>query len=238
MKLDPDDIQEQTFPKKFLGFDKKEVSIFLQLLATEFQELISENILLKKQIEEKQKENEFLIDTREEVNEILKIIQQFSRESIEMAYGNDLFQKQLMKKVEDATNTIDTIDTEIKREIANLVVNIEGLENKITETGKKEIGFTTKDDIQRLLEIAKRIKEEEIDTAEEEATKIISEAEQEADEIRTSIQKLKDEYRLLQQKMEEAIKSHLNLIRPIHEEEKEEQTQTSSTEQGFSAPEN
>jgi len=54
MKLTPLDIQQQQFKKRLRGFDRKEVEIFLELVRTEFEELIKENNSLKDELRKKQ----------------------------------------------------------------------------------------------------------------------------------------------------------------------------------------
>jgi cell division initiation protein len=49
MKITPLDIQQQQFRVRFRGFDMVEVDNFLELLATEFEELLKENNQLKEE---------------------------------------------------------------------------------------------------------------------------------------------------------------------------------------------
>jgi cell division initiation protein len=50
MRLSPLDIQSQQFRQKMRGFDPREVESFLELAATEFEELIRENGKLKEKL--------------------------------------------------------------------------------------------------------------------------------------------------------------------------------------------
>ncbi len=51
MKVTPLDIQQQQFRLRFRGFDTREVDSFLDLISSQFEELIRENNLLKDKIE-------------------------------------------------------------------------------------------------------------------------------------------------------------------------------------------
>lgn len=62
MKLTPLDIQQQQFRTALLGFDKKEVDAFLELLANDVEELIRENNALREEVKRKDAE---LLDHRE-----------------------------------------------------------------------------------------------------------------------------------------------------------------------------
>lgn len=53
MKISPLDIQQQQFHKRLLGFDPKEVEVFLELLRGEFEELIKETNDLKDEVRKK-----------------------------------------------------------------------------------------------------------------------------------------------------------------------------------------
>jgi cell division initiation protein len=50
MKLTPLDIQQQQFRTAVIGFDKKEVDAFLDLLSADVEELIRQNNALKEDV--------------------------------------------------------------------------------------------------------------------------------------------------------------------------------------------
>ena len=53
MKLTPLDIQQQQFRTALMGFDKKEVDTFLDLLANDVEELVRENNALKDELNQR-----------------------------------------------------------------------------------------------------------------------------------------------------------------------------------------
>jgi cell division initiation protein len=62
MKLTPLDIQQQQFRTALMGFDKKEVDTFLDLLANDVEELVRENNALKDEVRKKESD---LLEFRE-----------------------------------------------------------------------------------------------------------------------------------------------------------------------------
>lgn len=58
MKLTPLDIQQQQFRTGLVGFDKKEVDAFLDLLAADVEELIRQNNTLREEVKRKEQELE------------------------------------------------------------------------------------------------------------------------------------------------------------------------------------
>ena len=49
MKITPLDIRQKRFANAFRGFERREVEAFLELVATEFEEVVKENISLKEE---------------------------------------------------------------------------------------------------------------------------------------------------------------------------------------------
>ena len=54
MKITPLDIRQKQFGASFRGHDRREVEAFLDIIASEFEEIIKENISLKDEIKRKQ----------------------------------------------------------------------------------------------------------------------------------------------------------------------------------------
>lgn len=50
MKITPLDIRQKRFAGALRGFDRREVAAFLELVATEFEEVVKENIFLKEEL--------------------------------------------------------------------------------------------------------------------------------------------------------------------------------------------
>src|ERR1700756_3714368 len=84
MKIDPDDILKQDFAIKFFGFDKREVRVFLKVVANVYEELINENTLLRKQLTAiDAKEMEFL--TKDDLKKFISTLQWIKEKEIEKA---------------------------------------------------------------------------------------------------------------------------------------------------------
>ncbi len=178
MKLTPDDIINQNFSHKAVGFNKDEVRAFLEIVAGEFEELINENTVLKKQLEERDDRIELISETRGEVKEILNTLQQFSRESLEVSRQNTVAGQEFVKKGEEIVRTISgKIGTEI--EIRQLVETIQKFKEHINEL-QSSAEFVTKDDLKRFISTVHKMKEEELEKADDEAKRIINEAHQKA----------------------------------------------------------
>ncbi|HEX3034167.1 MAG TPA: DivIVA domain-containing protein [Thermodesulfobacteriota bacterium] len=210
MRLSSDDIQKQEFGVKFFGFDKDEVRIFLKVVATEYEELVNEIEVLKKQLEEREAQVRLVSETREEVREILEAMRQFSKESMEVARGSR-----------------GLIEEEMKRRGEEVV---EGIRRIREEMVSKEGGYTTKEDLKAFLQTIERTKREEIERAEVEASQIIREAEVQTDEMikeaekevesmRKEIADLKRQYRAFEDRMKGIIESQLSMLRKIGSEE-------------------
>ena len=91
MKLTPLDIQQQQFRTALMGFDKKEVDTFLDLLANDVEELVRENNALKDELRKRDTDlNEFrerertLKDTMLTATQITEDIKQNARKEAEI----------------------------------------------------------------------------------------------------------------------------------------------------------
>jgi DivIVA domain-containing protein len=206
MRLSSDDIQKQEFGVKFFGFDKDEVRIFLKVVATEYEELVNEVEMLKKQLEERDVQGRLVNETREEVREILGAMRHFSKESMEIARGS----RELMEQ-------------EMRRRGEEMVEGIRGIREEMVNRGG---GYTTKEDLKAFLQTIDRVKREEIERAEDEATQIIREAEMQTDEMikeaekevermRKEIADLRRQYRVFEDRMKNMIESQLSMLRRV-----------------------
>ena len=223
MRLSSDDIQKQEFGVKFFGFDKDEVRIFLKVVATEYEELVNEVEVLKKQLEERDVQGRLVNETREEVKEVLEAMRQFSKESMEVTRGSR-----------------ELIEQEMKWRGAEMVAGIRGMREEMVN---KQGGYTTKEDLKAFLQTIDRVKSEEIERAEDEAGQIIREAELQTDEMikeaekevegmRKEIADLKRQYRVFEDRMKNMIESQLNMLRKmtVGEEGEEGKEPVSATE--------
>ena len=140
MRLSSDDIQKQEFGVKFFGFDKNEVRIFLKVVATEYEELVNEVEVLKKQLEERDVQGRLVNETRQEVREILEAMRQFSKESMEVAKGSR-----------------GLIEQEMRRRGEEMVEGIRRIREEMADRGG---GYTTKEDLKAFLQTIERVKKE------------------------------------------------------------------------------
>ncbi len=178
MKLNSDDILKQNFSTRAFGFNKEEVMAFLELVATEYEELFNENMLLKKQVTERDNQFRLMNETRGQVNEILNTLQQFKSQSLEADGRKDLIEKQLTKKDE----IIESINSEVGAKVGEILATIQGFK-EIMEARPKEPEFMNKDDLEKFVSTVQRVKEEEIKKAEEEAALILNEAREKAERM-------------------------------------------------------
>jgi DivIVA domain-containing protein len=213
MRLNSDDIQKQEFGVKFFGFDKDEVRVFLKVVATEYEELVNEVEMLKRQLEERDLQGRLVNETRDEVREMLEAMRQFSKESMEVARGSR-----------------ELIEQEMRRRGEEMVEGIRSIREEMVNRGG---GYTTKEDLKGFLQTIERTKREEIERAEDEAAQIIREAELQTDEmikeaekeverIRKEVADLKRQYRVFEDRMKNMIESQLNMLRRMTVGEEEE----------------
>ncbi|HSE84064.1 MAG TPA: DivIVA domain-containing protein [Thermodesulfobacteriota bacterium] len=206
MRLSSDDIQKQEFGVKFFGFDKDEVRVFLKVVATEYEELVNEVEMLKKQLEDRDVQGRLVNETREEMREMLEAMRQFSKESAEAARGSrELIEQEMRRRGEEM---------------------VEGMRNIKEEVVNRGGGYTTKEDLKAFLQTIDRVKREEIERAEDEAAQIIREAELQTDEMireaekevermRKEIADLKRQYRVFEDRMKNMMESQLNMLRKM-----------------------
>ena len=91
MKLTPLDIQQQQFRTAMMGFDKKEVDTFLDLLANDVEELVRDNNALKDDLRKKdssihefREREQTLKDTMLTATQITEDIKQNARKEAEI----------------------------------------------------------------------------------------------------------------------------------------------------------
>src|SRR5579884_3167439 len=204
MKLNSDDILKQNFSTRAFGFNKEEVMAFLELVATEYEELFNENMLLKKQVTERDNQFRLMNETRGQVNEILNTLQQFKSQSLEADGRKDLIEKQLTKKDE----IIESINSEVGAKVGEILATIQGFK-EIMEARPKEPEFMNKDDLEKFVSTVQRVKEERmVEEAEREEQSIrenmefkseliVNEAQQKAERIISEAERIKEEASLI-----------------------------------------
>jgi len=99
MKITPLDIQQQQFRSKFRGFDVREVELFLDTVASQFEELTKENYLLNEELANKEakisqfQENEKILkETMISAQKVAEDIKSNAQKEVELIISNAEFQ--------------------------------------------------------------------------------------------------------------------------------------------------
>jgi cell division initiation protein len=121
MKLTPLDIQQQQFRLKFRGFDIQEVDSFLNIIASQFEELIRENNLLK----EESKRNEATIAQYQEKEKILRETMISAQKIAEEIKSNARREKELI--ISDAKLQAEKIIHSAHKKFAELMDDVSEL---------------------------------------------------------------------------------------------------------------
>ncbi|MGQ0792536.1 MAG: DivIVA domain-containing protein [Deltaproteobacteria bacterium] len=179
MKISSDDILRQDFSTKAFGFSKEEVMSFLEIVSAEYEELVSENALLKKQLGEKNTQIQLLDESKAEIKDILNTLRQFSKESLEVAHTNTLLDQQLIKKDEEI---IKSISGDVGAELKRLLAGIQSLK-ELYDARLKEDKLLNKGDLERFVSTVQIIKEQEFKKIEAEAASIVKDAKQRGEEV-------------------------------------------------------
>ncbi len=79
MKITPLDIKNKEFKKRLIGYDIKEVNLFLETVSEEFEELVRENVRLKQALEKLKKEAEILKKNEKMFRENMINLERFMR---------------------------------------------------------------------------------------------------------------------------------------------------------------
>ena len=197
MKLTPDDVINQNFSNRPMGFNKEEVRAFLEIVAAELEDLIKENEGLKKRLDEKDSQVRLMDETRFEVKEILSALK-------------------LMKNDQESGGTASKVGASL----GEILETLRGLNGKINEIGPRREEFTTKEDLERFISTMQKLKEEELDKAGEEAKRIIDEARQKSEDLvkraEADVETKKEEAALIinsaQQRAEEILREAESLV--------------------------
>ncbi len=80
MKMTPLDIRQKRFEPQFRGFSKKEVEGFLELTASEFEEVVRENIALKEDVKRVQARLEHHLEREKTLQETMVTAQRISED--------------------------------------------------------------------------------------------------------------------------------------------------------------
>src|SRR5882724_4356527 len=133
MELAPVDILKQDFAIKLFGFDKNEIRIFLKLVATAYEEVINENILLKKQLTAiENKEMEFT--TKDDLKRFISTIELVKKRELEKAEQEAaLIVREAQLKAEAMIKEAESEAEKIKIAISDLKNQHRSFEQKIRE---------------------------------------------------------------------------------------------------------
>jgi len=121
MKISPLDIQQQQFHKKLIGFDPREVEVFLELLKNEFEEIIKENNDLKDELRKMVAELEDFKEKEQTLKEAMLTAQRILEEIKTNARKEaELIVAESQVKAQELVNSAQLRSMEIMDEIKEL----------------------------------------------------------------------------------------------------------------------
>lgn len=145
MKLTPLDIRQKRFATALRGFDRREVEPFLELLASEFEEVVKENIALKEEnkrlasrLETHQERERTLQETMVTAQRISEDVKQGARKEAEIIVsGAELQAEQIVQGAH--TRLVKVIEdiNELKRQRAQFESQVQSVidaHQKLLET--------------------------------------------------------------------------------------------------------
>jgi len=141
MKITPIEIRQKVFAEKMLrGYDKDEVSAFLQSLSQEWERVLEENREYRIKLEVTQKEVQKLREVETSLYRTLKTAEDTSSQLIEQANRSADLQ------MREARNQADTIMHEARNKAQQMIQNAENqsrakLEETLTELKSRENDF-------------------------------------------------------------------------------------------------
>ncbi len=149
MKLTPLDIQQQQFKVKFRGFDIQEVDNFLEQMASEFEALQNENIILQEQISKLEAEIKGY-KSREDTfkralansQKVLEQMKENARKSAELILANaEVKAEKLLNKAHNRLAQLHEDTAELKRQRMQIEIQIRSIietYTKLLDMGKEE----------------------------------------------------------------------------------------------------
>ncbi len=137
MKLSPQDIKRQDFKKSVRGFDKEEVQAFLEKLSEDIDELQKENEFLKKELETA---NENLVEYKKiekDIHDTLSKAQESSSKSIESAKKQanlalqeaELKAQQIIEKSKENANDVRNAIIQLREEKFAIISKLKAIIN-------------------------------------------------------------------------------------------------------------
>jgi cell division initiation protein len=132
MKVTPLEIRQQQFPLRFRGLDPTEVDKFLELVASDMEDLVRENARLRDGLAKKDQELQRMQQGEDELKKALTAIQQIREEWIgraekqaeQVVMESELKAKQLQVEAERRLEALQHDVHELKRQRHQLVSEI------------------------------------------------------------------------------------------------------------------
>jgi cell division initiation protein len=121
MRLTPLDIRKQEFTRAFRGYDADEVLAFLQMLSSQWEDLLDENRRRDEKIRDLENKMAHYEKVEEALQEALQTARETSREALQNAQEKArLILDSAQKRAEDITRDAEQDRHQIKREAAKL----------------------------------------------------------------------------------------------------------------------
>lgn len=133
MKITPLDIRQKTFEKNFRGYDKEEVTAFMNYLSQEWERLIEEKNALKVKYEQAEKEASKLREVEQSLFKTLKTAEDTGASIIEQA------NKTAELILKEAQMNADALNAESKNKARNVVDQAESQAKHIIEDLKEDV---------------------------------------------------------------------------------------------------
>jgi cell division initiation protein len=132
MRVTPLEIRQQQFPLRFRGLDPAEVDKFLELVASDMEDLIRENAQLRDGLARKDQELQRMQQGEDELKKALTAIQQIREEWVgraekqaeQVVMESELKAKQLQVEAERRLQTLQHDVQELKRQRHQLASDI------------------------------------------------------------------------------------------------------------------
>jgi cell division initiation protein len=160
MKVTPLEIRQQQFPLRFRGLDPAEVDKFLELVASDMEDLIRENARLREGLAKKDQELQRMQQGEDELKKALTAIQQIrddwvgraEKQAEQVLMESELKAKQLQVEAEHQVESLQHDVQELKRQKHQLVSAIRHIleeYHRLLEATEEENGEAA--DLQRPL---------------------------------------------------------------------------------------
>jgi cell division initiation protein len=132
MKVTPLEIRQQQFPLRFRGLDPQEVDKFLELVASDMEDLVRENARLRDGLARKDQELQRMQQGEDELKKALMAIQQIREEWVgraekqaeQVVIESELKAKQLQVEAERRLEGLQHDIQELKRQRHQLVSDV------------------------------------------------------------------------------------------------------------------